>query len=59
MRSGMIEVFREPVPTLDENNTTQCNRCNDPPVKRTKKSSTKNDFRSKKKQKKLSYNGVM
>ena len=32
----------------------QCNRCNDPPVKRTKrKSSTKNDFISKKKQKTL------
>ena len=34
--------------------------CNDPHVTRTKrKSSTKNDFISKKKQKTLSYNGVM
>ena len=38
LRSSMIEVFGEPVPILDENNTTQCSRCNDPPVKRTKKS---------------------
>ena len=32
----------------------QCNRCNDPPVKKTKRtSSTENDFISKKKQKTL------